>query len=132
MEYNSQKESAIETLGITGIVGSIACLIQQTLFIQYVYAWIPFSLFVLDAFVFVSFLLFFKMKSSSIKLVIVSAVVLFLEQLFFLLIGGFLLLTFLMMLFSIIAIVLIYMQELHRYIADVEKDSKADILSEHY
>jgi len=78
MQYDSNKESTIELLGITGILTSLACAIQHLFLVTYAYNWMPIILIVVDGFLFTSFIFFYKMKSFSVKLLMISTVLMLL------------------------------------------------------
>jgi hypothetical protein len=124
MLYDKSKDSTIELLGITGLVGSVACAIQQLLMSRHYL--LSISAVVIYGIGFAGYLLFMKMKSISVLLLLISAALMFIEQAFLFAIGAVLWLSLLLMLFSIIVLAVIYMQELKNYIVEIEKDQSTN------
>jgi hypothetical protein len=129
MEYDSGKETTIELLGITGILTSLACVVQHLFLVEYAYKWLPLALIAIDAFLFTSFIYFYKMKSLSVTLLIISSVLMLLQQGLFLAAGGILWLCWLVTAFTIIVVVLSYIQELNKYMREVEIEEKRDLFN---
>jgi hypothetical protein len=124
MLYDKSKDSTIELLGITGLVGSVACAIQQLLMSRHYL--LSISAVVIYGIGFAGYLLFMKMKSISVLLLLISAALMFIEQAFLFAIGAVLWLSLLLMLFSIIVLAVIYMQELKNYIVEIERDQSTN------
>jgi hypothetical protein len=124
MLYDKSKDSTIELLGITGLVGSVASAIQQLLMSRHYL--LSISAVVIYGIGFAGYLLFMKMKSISVLLLLISAALMFIEQAFLFAIGAVLWLSLLLMLFSIIVLAVIYMQELKNYIVEIEKDQSTN------
>lgn len=129
MQYDSNKESTIELLGITGILTSLACAIQHIFLVAYAYNWMPVILIAVDGFLFTSFIFFYKMKSISVKLLVVSSVLMLLQQGLFLAAGGILWLCCIVTAFTIIVTVLSYIQDLKLYMHELEQEEKNDLFN---
>jgi hypothetical protein len=120
MQYDKSKDNTIELLGVTGVICSAACGLQQIISSNH-YALTISALFIYGL-AFAGFLLFMKMKKISVVLICISTILMFLEQAFLFSAGAILWLSFLVMLFSIVVVALIYIQQLNSYITEIEKD----------
>jgi hypothetical protein len=127
MEYDNGKENTIQLLGITGIIASLACVIQHLFLVEYAFRWMPIVLVIIDAFLFASFILFYKMKSISATFLLISGIMMLLQQAFFLAAGGILWLCVLVTAFTIVVVVLCYIQELKLYMKQLELEEKNDL-----
>lgn len=127
MQYDNGKESTIELLGITGILTSLACIIQHSFMVEYAFKWMPIVLVIIDAFVFTSFVFFYKMKSISATLLLIGGILMLLQQAFFLAAGGILWLCVFVTAFTIVVVVLCYMQDLKLYMKQLEQEEKKDL-----
>ena len=127
MEYDNGKESTIELLGITGILTSLACGIQHLFMVEYAFKWMPVALVIIDAFLFTRFVLFYKMKSISATLLLIGGILMLIQQAFFLAAGGILWLCLLVTVFTIVVVVLCYMQDLKMYMKQLELEEKNDV-----
>ena len=117
MKYENGKESTIELLGITGILTSLACIIQHSFMVEYAFKWMPIVLVIIDAFVFTSFVFFYK----------IGGILMLLQQAFFLAAGGILWLCVFVTAFTIVVVVLCYMQDLKLYMKQLEQEEKKDL-----
>ena len=127
MEYDNGKENTIQLLGITGIVASLACVIQHLFLVEYAFKWMPVLLFIVDAFLFASFILFYKMKSISTTFLLISGIMMLIQQAFFLAAGGILWLCVLVTAFTMVVVALCYMQDLKLYMKQLEQEEKNDL-----
>lgn len=127
MEYDNGKENTIQLLGITGILTSLACIIQHSFMVEYAFDWMPVVLVAIDIFLFTSFIFFYKMKSISAILLLISGILMLIQQAFFLAAGGILWLCVFVTTFTIVVVVLCYMQDLKLYMEHLEQEEKNDL-----
>lgn len=120
MEYDKGKDTTIELLGISGLVCCAACALQQL--IMSAHYLVSLSAIVVYGIAVVAFGMFMKMKKASIIMLWITTILMFLQQCVFIATGAILWLSFLVMIFCIITLAVIYIQDLHNYIAAVEKD----------
>lgn len=125
MEIDNGKETTIELLGVAGFFTTAGGIIQSFIFLKF--SWVLLVALVVYTIVFCSYMMFYKMNPLSVVALLVSAILLFLLQVLFLLGGGILWLSVVLCIFTIITIVLIYIQELNHYIQAVELDSKLPV-----
>lgn len=126
MEIDNGKESTMELLGAAGFFCAGGGVIQAFMMIKF--SWLLWVALGIYAFVFISYLLLYKMKPLSALALIVSSCMLFLLQVVFLLQGGILWLSVVLSIFTLVAVVLIYIQELHLYMRAVEQDSRTPVV----
>ena len=129
MHYDSNKETAIELLGISGVITSLVCVFQHAFLVEYAYSWMPIVLIAIDAFLFTSFIFFYKMKSFSVTMLIIASSLMLVQQALFLAAGGILWLCLGVTIFSIIVVVLSYIQELKLYMQQLEAEEKKDLFN---
>ena len=120
MEYDKGKDATIELLGIAGLVCCAACALQQLIMSAHYLT--SLSAVIIHGIAVVGFGMFMKMKKASVIILWVATILMFLQQCFFIATGAILWLSLLVMIFCIITIAVIYIQQLHVYIAAVEKD----------
>jgi hypothetical protein len=124
MPYNKLKDATIGLLGVTGLVCSTACALQQLLMSKHYL--LSVSAVLIYGTGFAGYFLFMKMKKISILLICISALLMFIEQALLFSLGSVLWLSFLVMLFSIIVVAVIYIQRLKTYMAEIENNHPAD------
>ena len=126
MEIDHSKESTLELLGAAGFFCAAGGIIQAFMMIRFSrLLWVALGVYAL---VFISYLLLYKMKPLSTLALIVSGSLLFLLQVVFLLQGGILWLSVVLSLFTLVTVVLIYIQELYLYMRAVAQDSCTSIV----
>ncbi|ANE51930.1 hypothetical protein [Flavisolibacter tropicus] len=125
MEIDNGKETTIELLGVVGFFATAGGIIQSFMFLKF--SWVLLVALIVYTVVFCSFVLFYKMNPLSVAALLVSGILLFLLQVLFLLGGGILWLSVVLCIFTIITVVLIYIQELHHYMRTVEQGSQLPI-----
>jgi hypothetical protein len=125
MEIDNSKESTIELLGAAGFFSTAGGVIQAFMMIKF--SWVLLVALLVYTLVFSSYVLLYKMKPLSAIALLISGILLFLLQVLFLLGGGILWLSVVLTLFTLVTVVLIYIQELHHYMRVVQQDSQLPI-----